>query len=252
MQCPSSKFERWDRDLRFEFARRFAEAYNGKVDAAFEVTPESLRDDQDFDFLLVSSATSEKLRVQHTAAGCDPERERVRPKNADKLIRRVREHLRWMKGVFVSLNIPNPPAATKELDRAALGIAQLIQFVSERNDRPALFSYRKRHETYLQVVREYVDDIEIFRSDHKEVVFGWSWSRQQDGAVLGDDQRVEMAVGAKEARYADPSDVVLVVHSDMSPVPDVYLDMMREGQRNKSFLGIWLYGAVEDEFYCLK
>lgn len=237
----AANFESWSEEKKRQFAEQFACAYNLAHGSEFAV-PKILSEDQDYDFILKGASKDAVLRVQHTLAGADAELEYIRPKNAQAVIDTIRKRLRHVARLAVHLNIARPPSKKEEVEKLAQAVAFLVEEQARCMRRPALFRYAGEDDALLNTIRPYVDDLEIFSSPQlEEVCFGWSSSRVDDGGILGDDQRIDMAIGKKEEKYAKPGDVVLIVHCNVLPIVDYYIGKVREEQGARKFMGIWLY-----------
>ncbi len=245
-------FEKWSHDQKTEFVMEFKKDYNKKNNEAYEITQDTLKEKPDYDFVLFKK--NEKIKVQHTFAGAESEKEYVIPKLGNEIIASLIEKTKDLKNISVHLNIYNPPKKREEKDALVYWINDIIRLKVGRYNCLSYFSYDKEDAGYIERIKKYVDDFVVRQSESDKPIFSWSTSTKEFSAVLGEDIRFEMAVGSKEQKYSNPEDLVLIVDYNILGISEnnYYIPIIKNNAKNSNFLQIWIHNGWGSEFIKIK
>lgn len=238
-------FEKWDLNFRREYLERFADAYNVEHNTTFAVGQDSFVDSQDYDFRLFTNA--DVLKVQHTAQGVEPQKEYVRPKRVSFVVDRLRSALSRYANCLLIINFISIPNSQADLSDVTNKVEMLVLDKLSCGETTVVFDERA-----LGSLNTYIDKLELRPIINPKVAFMWSSFDPANAAMLGDDQRFEMAVGNKQNHYADVSDIVLIVEYEVMPPSDIYIQWIREQQARRPFRGLWIHDGWHKQFICIK
>jgi hypothetical protein len=183
----------------------------------------------DADFLCHSSIEKLPLKVQHTRAWGDPEKEWAHPAEVANLVRRqILKRLR-AKNVadrHISLTVDRLPDGRREKLRFVEDLWNAIELnldhpVPGGPLRRAVLFNRSDWEQFYVPIKESVQELEIIREEPprgKPATVGWSSKGVSTEGVVDAVARVVAAVDQKEKRYQGTGqDLILVVDSEVMP-----------------------------------
>ncbi|MCL5011834.1 MAG: hypothetical protein M1320_00205 [Patescibacteria group bacterium] len=249
-------FEKWPKKDQERFITKFCDSYNFEKRTDYRMTPESLKDAQDYDFTLVSG-NNKSLKVQHTFAAADPESEYVGPKLQYAVITKLRNDLKQLKNIHIILGfkkIQNKSKASTLADEIKRIVNDTVGQNGETptNELTPLFHYRWTDESkpvVTEMIKELLTSLDIIYSRSDQITFGYVGPVN---SVMADDVRADEAINKKKKHYSDPHDVILIVHYNSPFFGDFFEPVIKEKHSKSSFGGVWLFDAWKDRFIFIK
>jgi hypothetical protein len=246
-------FEKWNVVSKETFIRHFCEAFNSSERENFEYRSEgaSIGNNFDYDFY-VESPSLKKLKVQHTLALDDKAltKHLVSGRTQEKIIALIKNDIADLKDLFVSIGFNSVPTRPQEIEALALRVSTLIRYVNDHPNNFFLFSYRQREDVMIDSIKPWIRKVQIGVIESPKVLF--IYSGEAFTQPMKEDIQLSRAVVRKENNYGEPDDLILVVHFNSMPIWDVLIPDMRDGHKNSSFFGIWIYEEWKNKFIKIK
>jgi hypothetical protein len=247
-----TKFEDWPETHKTKYISDFVSEYNKLNNTSFGITEKTFEDRQDYDFLLFDDQKN-ILKVQHTLGGMQFVKEVARPQLATDIITELKKRFTHIKGLIVNLNFRELPDSKDEkaFNDLIYWLDYLIKSKSAHPLTPTYFAYDKNDDEYIAKINRYVDEISVRPYSGDPVVFIFGAFKVEDAAMLGDDQRAEIAINNK-SKYSNPEDLILIIEFNTTSVSDIYIPWIQEKYVNSKFLGIWIHDGWQDKFIKIK
>jgi len=248
-------FEKWSEETRFRFVGDFRDAYNTEQGTCYQITDASLKDAQDYDFTLTDG--KEILKIQHTFAAADPENEYIGPKLQTAIITKLYSDLKHLKNVFVNIGFKNIQSK-KDACILTTEIENIINnLINSRRLGPStelksVFHYRWTDElkpTVSQYISDFLTELSVYSSPYDQITFGYGG---QSVAMMSDDVRADKAIRKKEGHYANPQDIILIVHYNFPFFGDFFEPAIKQKHSESPFKGVWIFDAWKDKFILIK
>lgn len=210
-------------------------------------------EDKSCDILCVDKNRSNgPLKIQYTKAGSDEEIERERPALVNHIVGKyILDNLRRTntKGLFVSLNIDNPPKEKSRIEFLGETLWDMVnptKYIVPSGGMKRIFQYRRNLLDYpIKSIKEFVSDFDLLQLEdqNKPSQVGYGSSRIGD-AFLDATQRALLATLKKVKKIGrSAQDLVLLIDFDVLPYsPEYDLVGIKEemAKAKPGFCEIWV------------